>query len=353
MKSKVYELVQPYTVKEVIKECQLRDNWVAVRPKLGCICHADLRYFTGSRSPEVLAKKLPMALIHEGIGEVVESKSDQFHIGDRVVIVPNIPARVLGREVEEGEVDQYSKNGKFMGSGYDGITQSLVVHPQECLVKIPDNVSDEIATLTEMSSIPVSAVRNIQDALKKKDTQIAIFGDGPLGYFTAAYIKSKYNLDADHLTVFGADAEKLHKFDFACVENVLTYDFSTPDKVYDIVFECTGGKFSESAINQAIQLSNTLGKIVLMGVSEQRVPINTRDVLEKGLTMYGSSRSITEDFETVIELLGNSEAYQTALEKLLPESTRIVKNADDFYDVMKYAANTPHWNKIIVEFEWN
>ena len=353
MKSKVYELVEPYTVKEVIKERELKSNWVAVTPKLGCICHADLRYFTGSRSPEVLAKKLPMALIHEGIGEVIESKSDKFQPGDRVVIVPNIPARVLGTPVEEGEVDQYSKNGKFMGRGYDGIAQSVVVHPAECLVKIPDNVIDDIAALTEMSSIPVSAVRNIQDALNKEDAQIAIFGDGPLGYFTAAYIKNKYNLDTDHFTVFGADTEKLHKFDFARVENVLTYDFSAPDKVYDIVFECTGGRFSESAINQAIQISNTLGKIVLMGVSEQRVPINTRDVLEKGLTMYGSSRSITEDFETVIELLETSDAYQTALKKLLPESTRIVKNADDFHDVMKYAAETPHWNKIIMEFDWN
>jgi len=40
---------------------------VVVTPEITSICHVDLRYFTGNRRPEVLAKKLPMALLHEGI----------------------------------------------------------------------------------------------------------------------------------------------------------------------------------------------------------------------------------------------------------------------------------------------
>jgi ribitol-5-phosphate 2-dehydrogenase len=35
------------------------------------ICAADQRYYTGSRDENVLSKKLPMSLIHEGVGEVV------------------------------------------------------------------------------------------------------------------------------------------------------------------------------------------------------------------------------------------------------------------------------------------
>lgn len=353
MKSKVYELVEPYTVQGITKERELKDNWVALTPKLGSICHADLRYFTGSRKPEVLAKKLPMALIHEGIGEVFESKSDKFELGDRVVIVPNLPARVLGLPVEENETDQYSKNGKFMGSGYDGIAQSTVIHPAECLVKIPDNVPNQLAVLTEMSSISVSAVRTIQDDLSRKNVQVAIFGDGPVGFLTAAYISSQYHIGAEQLTVFGADDNKLKSFDFVNVENVLTYDFDHHEKDYDIVIECTGSKFSESAINQAVQVAKTLGKIILMGVSEQRVPINTRDILEKGLTLHGSSRSITEDFEKVLHLLGNSEEYRNYLEKILPESIVSIKNENDFYNIMKYAAETPHWKKIIMQYNWN
>lgn len=47
------------------------------------------------------------------------------------------------------------------------------------------------------------------------------------------------------------------------------------------MFECCGGKFSESAINQAIDLIDRQGQLVLMGVTEELVGINTRDVLEK------------------------------------------------------------------------
>lgn len=40
----------------------------------------------------------------------------------------------------------------------------------------------------------------------------------------------------------------------------------------------------------------------LLGVSENNVPINTRMVLEKGLRLFGSSRSGREDFEKTVEL---------------------------------------------------
>ena len=43
-----------------------------------------------------------------------------------------------------------------------------------------------------------------------------------------------------------------------------------------------------------------------MGVSEEPVPINTRMVLEKGLTIFGSSRSSAEDFRHVIDFYNDN-----------------------------------------------
>jgi ribitol-5-phosphate 2-dehydrogenase len=40
----------------------------------------------------------------------------------------------------------------------------------------------------------------------------------------------------------------------------------------------------------------------ILGVSEYPVPINTRMILEKGLRIFGSSRSGREDFEKTVEL---------------------------------------------------
>jgi hypothetical protein len=33
---------------------------IIVKPTKASVCHADLRYYTGNRRPEALAKKLPM-----------------------------------------------------------------------------------------------------------------------------------------------------------------------------------------------------------------------------------------------------------------------------------------------------
>ncbi|WP_199615947.1 hypothetical protein [Paenibacillus alkalitolerans] len=46
------------------------------------------------------------------------------------------------------------------------------------------------------------------------------------------------------------------------------YDFNPRDG-FDIAVECTGGKLSESADNQAIDILNPGGHIIMMGVSDR------------------------------------------------------------------------------------
>ena len=58
----------------------------------------------------------------------------------------------------------------------------------------------------------------------------------------------------------------------------------TDDQRFDHAFECTGGQGSEPAINDIIDHIKPQGTVMLMGVSDNRVAVNTRDVLEKGLT---------------------------------------------------------------------
>ena len=71
MLNTVYRLTAPRHFEVEFNEIDLFGEQVVVRPTHLSICNADQRYYQGKRAPEVLAKKLPMALIHEGIGEVV------------------------------------------------------------------------------------------------------------------------------------------------------------------------------------------------------------------------------------------------------------------------------------------
>ena len=353
IESKVYSLVKPGVIEEVEKIRDIPDGWVVVEPTYTSICHADLRYFAGLRRPEALAKKLPMALLHEGIGIVKKSRSEKFTEGERVVVVPNIPGQILHPEIKQkpGVPVNYSKGNAFLGSGYDGMAQSALVHPEECLVSIPDEIPDEIAVLSELSSVSHHAISHVKEKLMNKDTKVALFGDGPVGYFTSIMMKYLYGVDADRFVVFGAADDKLVHFNFARNENVLSYDFKNSEEKFDVLIECTGGKFSESAINQAIDIADAKADIIFMGVTEDLVPINTRDILEKGITAYGSSRSSTVDFEAVIEGM-RREDYRDALQKILPDKIDEIKSGEDFRKVMARFVKNPGWNKTIMHMNW-
>lgn len=352
--STTYQLTSPGVIETKSIKRELLNDWVVIRPTLASVCHADLRYYTGNRRPEALKKKLPMALLHEGIGTVIQSNSSKFSVGERVVIVPNIPGEVLDPEnfpnTKKLPVN-YTKGNQFLGSGYDGIAQSHLVHPADCLVKIPDNIPDEIAVLAELCTVSYHAISHIIHHLQDDSSKIALFGDGPVGYLTAAMITSMYNIPKDRFTVFGADREKLNNFYFTNQEMVQEYDFESPKETFNIILECTGGKFSESAINQAISLFEPCGHLVLMGVTEDRVPINTRDILEKGLTLYGSSRSSTADFQAVIDAMAN-ENYQKALRQILPNSFDVISNGDDFKIAMDQVVANRAWKKTILDFKF-
>ncbi|CAG7649215.1 zinc-binding dehydrogenase [Paenibacillus allorhizosphaerae] len=354
--SHTLRLTQPHVIQSYDIEREVRKGFVVVEPTLASICHADLRYFGGLRKPEVLAKKLPMALLHEGIGTVVGGNGVHLTEGERVVIVPYLPGYLLNDMQPEqccpacrGEIaDNYCSHGGFLGSGTDGIAQRRIVLPEPCVIPIPEAVSNEIAVLAELCSVSYRALRAVAPLLDK--ARVAVFGDGPVGYLTAAMLHHAFRIDRDRLTVFGAVREKLDEFTFATTEMVQTYDFQAGEQV-DVVVECTGGRFSESAINQGIDILKRGGHLIAMGVSEDLVPINTRDVLEKGITIHGSSRSSASDFHEVLRVMENTDCQDT-LKRLVPDEFIGVSKAEDLAGAMDSALAHRDWKKTYLDFHW-
>lgn len=354
--SRTMRLIEPHVVQEQTIEREVPRGFVVVEPTLASICHADLRYFGGQRRPEVLARKLPMALLHEGIGTVTGGHSAALAKGQRVVIVPNLPGYLLNDVPPEqccpacrGDIpDNYCSRGRFLGSGTDGIAQSRLVLPEKCAIPIPDAIPDDIAVLAELCSVSYRALRPVADKLTH--ARVAVFGDGPVGYLTAAMLHHAFGVSSDRLTVFGAIREKLDQFAFARTEMVQSYDFLSGERA-DIVVECTGGRFSESALNQGIDLLKYGGHLIAMGVSEELVPLNTRDVLEKGITLYGSSRSSESDFREVLKVMEQADCQHT-LRRLVPDAYIAVNKADDLAAAMEAALAHRDWKKTYLEFHW-
>ena len=67
---------------------------------------------------------------------------------------------------------------------------------------------------------------------------------------------------------------------------------------------------------------------MLMGVSENNVPICTRMVLEKGLTFIGRRRSGREDFINTAHLLESQPFVQRQLKKIIRRVVPVRSMAD-------------------------
>ena len=122
------------------------------------------------------------------------------------------------------------------------------------------------------------------------------------------------------------------------------------DFVIDHAFECVGSSASQSAIEQIIDLINPQGTINLFGVSEYPIPINTRMVLEKGLTVQGNSRSEREDFVGVVETLKQNPKLFEYLEKLVTNTCEIhslsdLKEAFDKDYISDFGKTILKWKK--------
>ena len=90
----VYQLVSPHVFSLEYEDVDFTKE-VVIRPRYLAVCHADQRYYQGQRDAAVLRKKLPMALIHECCGEVIRDCTGTFQRGQKVVLIPNVPATMM------------------------------------------------------------------------------------------------------------------------------------------------------------------------------------------------------------------------------------------------------------------
>ena len=334
----VYRLKSPKFFEESIDEIDL--DGVIVRPSYLSICQADQRYYQGSRPAEVLERKLPMALIHEGIGEVVYDRSGEFNAGDKVVMIPNTPT---GDDVCRAN---YSYKSKFRGSGFDGFTSDLIKLESDRIVKIPEEFDPYVSAFIELISVAYQGISKFSElAITPKDT-LGVWGDGNLGFITALFLKEKF--PESKVIVFGKHMENLNLFSFA--DEIYQIHNVPDDLKIDHAFECVGSSASQSAIDQIIDLINPQGTINLFGVSEYPIPINTRMVLEKGLTIQGNSRSEREDFIGVVETLKQNPRLFENLEKLITNICEInslndLKEAFDKDYISQFGKTILKWNK--------
>lgn len=319
-----YRLIAPKQIRVDFVDEQVDKDSILVRPEYLSICAADQRYYTGRRGKEVMDKKLPMALIHEAVGKVLIDPTGTYKPGTNVVMIPNTP-----HEYSDLIKENYLRSSGFRASGIDGFMQSFVKIRKDRIIPFY-KAQPEVAVLLELLSVAMNALEHFDKYSHLKKQTIGVWGSGNVGFVTALVLKKTFS--TAKIVVFGTSEQKLNYFSFA--DETYLINNIPPDLTVDHAFECVGGLGSEKAINQIIDLINPMGSIALMGVSEDNVAINTRMVLEKGLTLLGNSRSGYEDFERSVEFIEENEDVRNYLKTIISEEIT-VRTVDDMHQAFE------------------
>ena len=339
MINQVYRLVSPGMIDVACTEPDITES-VILRPLYLSICKADQRYYLGNRSKEALRAKLPMALIHECVARVIFDPTGNFKKGEIVVPVPNTPT-----EDDDVIAENYRTSSHFCSSGYDGFLRDYIDIAPDRLVRVPEGLDLKIASFAELISVAVHAVTRFERFSHSRKNAIGVWGDGNVGFITALILRAVYP-DAK-LYIFGTVYEKLGYFAFA--DATFHVDHIPDDLRIDHAFECVGGEASKPAISQIIDHINPEGSIGLMGVSENFIGINTRMVLEKGLCLFGSSRSGVRDFERTMEILSSDPNIPAYLENIIGDVIEI-RSIPDIHKAFSSDISR-HFGKTVLKWE--
>lgn len=336
MINQIYQLVSPKVFSVKYEDLSFSDKMI-IRPEYLAICHADQRYYLGQRDIETLHKKLPMALIHECCGTVVFDPTGKTKVGQKVVMIPNVPLK------QDTEIyENYAKGSTFLSSGFDGFMRELVAIDPDRVVPY-DDIDPRVAAITEFISVAVHAANRFDKAAHSVRMRIGVWGDGSLSYVVANTLKKKF--PNSKIVVIGMDVRKLSQFTF--VDETYLSSEIPEDFQIDHAFECCGGEGSYYAIKDVIKYINPQGTLMLMGVSENQVAINTRMVLEKGMTLVGCSRSGKEDFEGAVEIMKDKKV-QNRLKVIIFEDEPVC-SIGDLHRTFSRDLSTPF--KTV--FKWN
>lgn len=344
MFSKGFKIVDKKRFDLYIEEVSPQEDEAIVKIETAALCKADLRYYLGDRDARTLGLKYPMNLIHEAVGVVVKDPTGRFQSGQRVTLCPNIVSEEDRQKYKvcrmEGLGENYCPTASFASSNYNGFSRSYLSFKADNLIPLPEGLPNSVLVFSELISVAISALRRIP--ILANDV-IGIWGDGVVGYILQAVLSV---IHKGRVIVVGKHDDKLRKF-----EGAVTYKY-TDEKLrneqIDIAVECIGGRAAESGIDQIIDVIQPGGRVILTGVTESKVAINTRKILEKGISMYGVTRSNVEDFKKATALFYHRDFCRKIESLVLDELT--ILDINDYYAVFEKEADNRDLGKYVMHF---
>ena len=237
---------------------------------------------------------------HEYMGTVVKlgPSVDEFQIGDRVTVEIHSGCGQCKRcrmgmytSCHNYGLNYGKKNKGHRANGFtsDGGFKQYAINHINTLIKVPDDMTDEEATLVVTAGTTMYGLTELGGLVAGES--LVVIGPGPIGLLGVAVAKA---LGADPVILIGTRNDRLEigkklGADFVLNVNeendiVNSVKSLVGDLGVDYVVECAG---TEKALDDAIMMTNRGGKICLAAFPHDPIKVNISHMVTNNIYIYG------------------------------------------------------------------
>lgn len=265
---------EPHRIDLIKKELPVaKQNELIIKIDTCGICGTDFHIFNGTAPA-----KNNTILGHEFSGVIIDKgkENNDFKVGDRVVVDPNIYCGFCSY-CKEGNV-HFCKNHKALGVTLDGGFAEYAVVPSSQVYLIPDDLPLNRASFAE----PLSCcIRGIDRAQIKAGENVSIVGGGTIGLIMMQLAKLS---GAANVIVIEPQQHKRELAIQLGADFVFSPDDSRLiDSIQDIThggsntaIECAG---NSNAVTIALNLVRRGGKVIIFGLAsrDSKIELNLQE----------------------------------------------------------------------------
>jgi threonine dehydrogenase-like Zn-dependent dehydrogenase len=307
---------------------------VILRMSMSGICGTDKHTFRGevmqyAGTPHERQIEYPLICGHENVGTiaatggtVLDSEGQPLREGDRVVPAANVscgecwycrngqPYYMCERLEDYGNSLNCSREPRLFG----GWSEYMYLLPRTQLFRVPDELPDHVAVLTE----PMAVTHGFERARRLNDTfaeTVVVFGVGPLGM--CHLVKARL-MGAGRLIAIDRFPSRLERAGAFGATMVLDAGRLESDELIARVRETTGGRGADMILDcsgvpdtfvSSLRMARVGGTVVEAGAFVDMGPVQINpnaDICTKNVNVIGVGGETAETYKPAMDLLARN-----------------------------------------------
>ena len=323
MKVAVYYTNNDIRIEERPKP-KISDGEILVKMKASGICGTDAMGW-------YRIKKAPRVLGHEIAGEIVESKSKKYTVGQRVFVSHHVPCNNCKYCLEDNHTAcETLHTGNYDPGGFSEFIKIPKINVDNGTYLLPENISYEEGAMIEPLACGVRALRLID--IKKRHT-VLILGSGVSGLMNIKLAK----LISAKVIATDIDDYRLNKAKEFGADEVIDVSKEKVNVKAERIIVCTG---AYQAVKQAFECIDRKGIILFFAVPEKNIEVPSVDLWRNELTITSSYGAASADLKESLDLIKNKKVnvkdmitHKLPLEKI-QEGFKLVTDAKESLKVV-------------------